>query len=178
MFDLTGKTALVTGASGGIGGAIARALHAQGATVVLSGTRADALEAVKAELGARAFIAPANLSDSASPTADARKYARAIVEQKRNLRELATTLRTSGCSSGSVVIVGGPNAGACDLLEAKKARKKAKKRKAKKKLKAKKAKNPPKPAPRLTPKPAKKCSPKTARPATAPTASAATAVPT
>ena len=66
MFDLTGKTALVTGASGGIGGAIARALHAQGATVVLSGTRADALEALKAELGARAFIAPANLSDSAS----------------------------------------------------------------------------------------------------------------
>jgi 3-oxoacyl-[acyl-carrier protein] reductase len=66
MFDLTGKTALVTGASGGIGGAIARALHAQGATVVLSGTRAEALEAVKAELGSRAFIAPANLSDIAS----------------------------------------------------------------------------------------------------------------
>ncbi|MGZ5921812.1 MAG: 3-oxoacyl-[acyl-carrier-protein] reductase [Rhizomicrobium sp.] len=66
MFDLTGKTALITGASGGIGGAIARALHAQGATVVLSGTRADALEAVKAELGSRAFIAPANLSDIAS----------------------------------------------------------------------------------------------------------------
>ena len=66
MFDLTGKTALVTGASGGIGGAIARALHAQGATVVLSGTRAEALETVKAELGARAFIAAANLSDSVS----------------------------------------------------------------------------------------------------------------
>jgi NAD(P)-dependent dehydrogenase (short-subunit alcohol dehydrogenase family) len=58
MFDLTGKTALVTGASGGIGGAIAKALHAQGATVILSGTRAEALEAVKAELGSRAFIAP------------------------------------------------------------------------------------------------------------------------
>jgi 3-oxoacyl-[acyl-carrier protein] reductase len=66
MFDLTGKTALVTGASGGIGGAIAKALHGQGATVVLSGTRAEALEAVKAELGSRAFIAPANLSDIAS----------------------------------------------------------------------------------------------------------------
>ncbi|MBN9545361.1 MAG: 3-oxoacyl-[acyl-carrier-protein] reductase [Alphaproteobacteria bacterium] len=66
MFDLTGKTALVTGASGGIGGAIAKALHAQGATVILSGTRAEALEAVKAELGSRAFIAPANLSDIAS----------------------------------------------------------------------------------------------------------------
>ena len=47
MFDLTGKTALVTGASGGIGGAIAKALHGQGATVVLSGTRQDALEIVK-----------------------------------------------------------------------------------------------------------------------------------
>ena len=66
MFDLSGRTALVTGASGGIGGAIARALHTQGATVVLSGTRADALEAVRAELGERAFIAPANLADSAS----------------------------------------------------------------------------------------------------------------
>jgi 3-oxoacyl-[acyl-carrier protein] reductase len=66
MFDLTGKTALVTGASGGIGGAIVKALHGQGATVVLSGTRAEALEAVKAELGSRAFIVAANLSDMAS----------------------------------------------------------------------------------------------------------------
>jgi 3-oxoacyl-[acyl-carrier protein] reductase len=66
MFDLTGKIALVTGASGGIGGAIARALHAQGATVVLSGTRQDALDAVKAELGSRAFTVIANLSDTAS----------------------------------------------------------------------------------------------------------------
>jgi len=66
MFDLSGKTALVTGASGGIGGAIARQLHAQGASVVLSGTRAEALEAVKAELGERAHIATCNLSDAAS----------------------------------------------------------------------------------------------------------------
>jgi len=66
MFDLTGKTALVTGASGGIGGAIAKALHGQGASVVLSGTRAEALEAVKAELGARAFIATCNLGDKES----------------------------------------------------------------------------------------------------------------
>lgn len=66
MFDLSGKTALVTGASGGIGGAIAKALHVQGAAVVLSGTRAEALEKRKAELGPRAFVAPANLSDSAS----------------------------------------------------------------------------------------------------------------
>ena len=66
MFDLTGKVALVTGASGGIGGAIAKALHAQGATVVLSGTRADALEKVKAELGSRAFVTVCNLGDKES----------------------------------------------------------------------------------------------------------------
>jgi 3-oxoacyl-[acyl-carrier protein] reductase len=66
MFDLTGKTALVTGASGGIGGAIAKTLHGQGAKVVLSGTRAEALEALRAELGNNAFIAAANLSDIAS----------------------------------------------------------------------------------------------------------------
>ncbi len=63
MFDLTGKSALVTGASGGIGGAIARTLHAQGATVVLSGTRAEALESLAADLGARAHPAPANLAE-------------------------------------------------------------------------------------------------------------------
>jgi len=63
MFDLSGKTALVTGATGGIGGAIARALHAQGAHVVLSGTRAEALEALAAELGERVGVAACNLSD-------------------------------------------------------------------------------------------------------------------
>ena len=66
MFDLSGKTAMVTGASGGIGGAIAKTLHGQGAKVVLSGTRAEALEALRAELGEGAFIAAANLSDIAS----------------------------------------------------------------------------------------------------------------
>lgn len=65
MFDLTGKSALVTGASGGIGGAIARAFHAQGAAVALSGTRRDALDALKAELGERAVVVPADLSDAA-----------------------------------------------------------------------------------------------------------------
>jgi 3-oxoacyl-[acyl-carrier protein] reductase len=63
VFDLTGKTALVTGASGGIGGAIARALHAQGATVALSGTRREALEALAGELGARVHVTPCDLSD-------------------------------------------------------------------------------------------------------------------
>jgi 3-oxoacyl-[acyl-carrier protein] reductase len=65
MFDLTGKTALVTGATGGLGGAIARALHAQGATVTLSGTRKEALEALAAELGGRVHVAPCNLADKA-----------------------------------------------------------------------------------------------------------------
>jgi 3-oxoacyl-[acyl-carrier protein] reductase len=66
MFDLSGKMALVTGATGGIGGAIARAFHAQGAHVVLSGTREEALSALRAELGERASVAPADLSDTAS----------------------------------------------------------------------------------------------------------------
>jgi 3-oxoacyl-[acyl-carrier protein] reductase len=63
MFDLTGKTALVTGASGGIGEAVTRALHAQGAKVVLHGTRAEKLEALQKDLGARAFALAVDLSD-------------------------------------------------------------------------------------------------------------------
>jgi 3-oxoacyl-[acyl-carrier protein] reductase len=63
MFDLTGKTALVTGATGGIGAAVARALHAQGATVAISGTRAEALETLAAELGSRVHVLPCDLSD-------------------------------------------------------------------------------------------------------------------
>ncbi len=62
MFDLSGRSALVTGASGGIGGAIARALHGAGAKVVLAGTRQTALEALAAELGERAFVAVADLA--------------------------------------------------------------------------------------------------------------------
>jgi 3-oxoacyl-[acyl-carrier protein] reductase len=69
MFRLDGKTALVTGASGGIGGAIARALHAQGATVIVSGTRADALSALVEQLGERAHAAAADLRDPAAPDA-------------------------------------------------------------------------------------------------------------
>ena len=63
MFDLTGKTALVTGASGGIGAEIARALHAAGAVVGLSGTRVEPLEALATELGERAYVLPCNLSN-------------------------------------------------------------------------------------------------------------------
>jgi 3-oxoacyl-[acyl-carrier protein] reductase len=63
MFDLTGKTALVTGASGAIGGAIARALHEQGATVAISGTRRDALDSLAGELKQRVHVLPCDLSD-------------------------------------------------------------------------------------------------------------------
>jgi 3-oxoacyl-[acyl-carrier protein] reductase len=66
VFDLTGKTALVTGASGGLGAAIARALHARGASVALSGTRRDMLEGLAAEFRTRAHVEPCDLSDPAS----------------------------------------------------------------------------------------------------------------
>jgi 3-oxoacyl-[acyl-carrier protein] reductase len=63
MFDLSGKTALVTGATGGIGGAAARALHRQGATVALSGTRQNVLAELATELGERVHVTPCNLAD-------------------------------------------------------------------------------------------------------------------
>lgn len=66
MFDLSGKTALITGATGGIGGAIARALHAQGATVVLSGTRENVLNTLVEDLGERAHSVPCNLADTSA----------------------------------------------------------------------------------------------------------------
>lgn len=80
MFDLAGRTALVTGASGGIGAAIARALHGRGATVMLTGRRADALAALAGELGERAHVAEADLS--APDAADALiKQAEAAMER-------------------------------------------------------------------------------------------------
>ena len=69
MFRLDGKLALVTGASGGIGAAIARALHAQGATLALSGTRRDALDALATELGERAHVCPADLREAGAADA-------------------------------------------------------------------------------------------------------------
>ena len=66
MFDLSGKTALVTGASGAIGGGIARALHKQGATVALSGTRREQLDQLAGELGERVHVLPCDLSDMAA----------------------------------------------------------------------------------------------------------------
>ncbi|HEX7532612.1 MAG TPA: 3-oxoacyl-[acyl-carrier-protein] reductase [Methyloceanibacter sp.] len=68
MFDLKGKGALVTGASGGIGGAIAKALHAQGASVAISGTNKEKLDALAAELGSRVFVLPCDLRDRAAVT--------------------------------------------------------------------------------------------------------------
>ncbi len=65
MFELTGKTALITGATGGIGGAIARALHKQGATVAISGRQQDKLEKLAAELGSNAHVLPCDLGDKA-----------------------------------------------------------------------------------------------------------------
>jgi 3-oxoacyl-[acyl-carrier protein] reductase len=63
MFDLSGKRALVTGATGGIGGAVAKALHARGASVAISGTRAEKLDALASELKDRVHVTPCNLSD-------------------------------------------------------------------------------------------------------------------
>lgn len=78
MFDLTGKSALITGASGGIGGEVARVLHGAGATVGLSGTRTEPLEALAAELGERAHVLPCNLSDADAVNALPKQAAEAM----------------------------------------------------------------------------------------------------
>jgi 3-oxoacyl-[acyl-carrier protein] reductase len=78
MFDLTGKSALVTGASGGIGGAIARVLHQAGATVALSGTREAPLQELAAALGERAHVLTCNLSDAAAVEALPKQAAEAM----------------------------------------------------------------------------------------------------
>ena len=78
MFDLTGKSALITGASGGIGGAIAKALHGAGATVALSGTREAPLQALAEELGSRAHVLPCDLGDAEAVTALPKRAAEAM----------------------------------------------------------------------------------------------------
>ena len=78
MFDLSGKSALVTGASGGIGAAIAAALYEAGANVALSGTRVEPLETLAAQLGARAHVLPCDLSDSAAVTELPKRAAEAM----------------------------------------------------------------------------------------------------
>ena len=78
MFDLTGKKALVTGATGGIGGEIARALHAAGAEIAISGRNTEKLEALAAELGERVHITPADLSSSEAAAELAKKAEEAL----------------------------------------------------------------------------------------------------
>jgi len=78
MFDLTGKSALVTGASGGIGAAIASVLHGAGATVALSGTRVEPLQALAETLGTRAHVLPCNLSDAEAVQALPKQAAEAM----------------------------------------------------------------------------------------------------
>lgn len=78
MFDLNGKNALITGASGGIGAAIAKSLHGAGATVGLSGTRVDPLNALAAELGERAYVLPCNLGDAEAVAALPKQAAEAM----------------------------------------------------------------------------------------------------
>ena len=78
MFDLSGKSALVTGASGGIGASVARVLHAQGATVGLSGTREEPLHALAGALGERAHVLPCDLSDAEAVTALPKRAAEAM----------------------------------------------------------------------------------------------------
>ena len=78
MFDLTGKNALVTGATGGLGNAIARKLHAQGAKVALSGTRKNVLDELAGELGERAHVLPCNLSDAEAVDALPKQAAEAM----------------------------------------------------------------------------------------------------
>ena len=100
MFDLSGQTALLTGASGGIGGAIAKALHRQGAEVMLTGTRRNALDALAAELGARAYVEVADLADSGAPdrllqAADAAMGRVDILVNNAGITRDALTLRMS-----------------------------------------------------------------------------------
>lgn len=78
MFDLTGKNALVTGATGGLGQAIAKALHGRGATVALSGTRENVLQELAAELGDRTHVLPCNLSDAEAVDALPKQAAEAM----------------------------------------------------------------------------------------------------
>ncbi len=97
MFDLSGKNALVTGASGGIGGAIARALHGQGATVVLAGTREAALKVLAAELGERAHILTADLSQPAE--AD-----RLIKEAEAKLGQIDILINNAGITRDGLAL--------------------------------------------------------------------------
>ena len=97
MFDLTGKTALITGASGGIGAEIARALHAQGAVVGLSGTRREALEALAAELGVRVHVLPADLSQ-------AEEAARLIADAEATMGKVDILVNNAGLTKDGLAM--------------------------------------------------------------------------
>src|SRR5271157_1243108 len=97
MFDLTGKTALITGASGGIGAEIARALHKQGAVVALSGTRREALDALAAELGERTHVLPADL-------AQPEEAARLIAEAEAALGKVDILVNNAGLTKDGLAM--------------------------------------------------------------------------
>ncbi len=98
MFDLTGKNALVTGATGGIGGAIARAFHARGATVAISGRQVDKLEALAAELKERAFVVPCDLANKA-------QVATLIDEATKKLGRLDILVNNAGLTKDNLFMV-------------------------------------------------------------------------
>src|SRR5258708_36509772 len=97
MFDLTGQNALVTGASGGIGGAIARALHGQGATVLLAGTREAVLTSLAAELGDRAHVLTADLSQPD-------EAARLIKEAEAKLGQIDILINNAGITRDGLAL--------------------------------------------------------------------------
>ncbi len=97
MFDLSGKNALVTGASGGIGGAIARALHAQGARLGLSGTRTEALDSLAGELGDRATVITADLADPAAA-------ARLVAEAEEALGSVDILINNAGLTRDALAL--------------------------------------------------------------------------
>ncbi|MBY0611014.1 MAG: 3-oxoacyl-[acyl-carrier-protein] reductase [Beijerinckiaceae bacterium] len=118
MFDLSGKTALVTGASGGIGAAIAQALHAQGATVTLSGTRREALDALAVRLGSRVHVVTANLGDRASiealvPAAEAAMGGLDILVNNAGITKDGLMMRMKDADWDDVIAV---NLTACFIL--------------------------------------------------------------
>ena len=98
MFELTDKTALVTGATGGIGGGIARALHKQGATVAISGRQTDRLEKLAAELGSRAHICPCDLANKA-------QVAKLIDEAIGKLGRLDILVNNAGLTKDNLFMV-------------------------------------------------------------------------
>src|SRR6056297_668045 len=105
MFDLSGKCALITGASGGIGAEIARVLHGAGATVTLSGTREDPLKALASDLGDRAHVLPCDLSDAEAVDALPRRWAGSTFSS--TTRGSPATTSSCGCRT--------PNGSRCSM---------------------------------------------------------------